>query len=104
MSRAFKCYAYRNGDRWSAICVDLDVAGDGESFEEAWNSLAICMELYLDGLDGLPPEEGRRLLTRKAPFAVRAKLAFLTAVRGRLGARGARYRRFTLWSVAPRLS
>ena len=104
MNLAFKCYAYRDGYRWSAICTDLDIAVDGDSFEDARESLTACIELYLDGLDELPAEEKRRFLTRKAPLHVRAKLAILTAFHGGVRNRAARLRQFTLRPHAPLLS
>ena len=104
MSKAFKCYAYRDGRRWSAICTDLDIAVDGKSFEETKESLTTCIELYLDGLDELPPEEQSRFLTRKAPLHVRVKLAILTTLDGAIRNRAARLRQFTLRPHAPVLS
>ena len=29
MSLALRCYAYRDGETWEAICVDLDIATFG---------------------------------------------------------------------------
>ena len=104
MSRAFKCYAYQNGRHWSAICTDLDLAVDGKSFEETQEALTACIELYLDGLDGLPPDEKRHFLTRKAPLHVRARLAILTTLAGGIRNRAARLRQFTLRPHAPLLS
>jgi predicted RNase H-like HicB family nuclease len=80
-SRNLRCYAEgRNGD-WEAICLDLDIAVQGGSFEEVFSSLKEAISLYLESVTDLPPEERRDLLHRPAPFPVRFK--FLThALRG----------------------
>lgn len=104
MSQGFKCYAYRNGKGWSAICTDLDIAVDGKSFEDTKESLTVSIELYLDGIDELPQEEQRRFLTRKSPLHLRAKLAVLNAVHGGIRVRSARLQQFTLQPHAPLFS
>ena len=75
MSLALRCYAYRDGETWEAICVDLDIATFAATLDEVKASLAACIEMYLEGIDELPVEERRRFLTRKAPWHVRTKLA-----------------------------
>ena len=72
---ALQCYAYRRGQRWHAICTDLDVAVDGESSPAVVASLEICIDLYLERIAELPTEERGRFLTRRAPWRVRASLA-----------------------------
>ena len=80
-SRSLRCYAEgRDGD-WEAICLDLDIAVQGSSFEEVFSSLQEAISLYLETVTELPPQEQRSLLHRPAPFPVRLK--FLThALRG----------------------
>jgi predicted RNase H-like HicB family nuclease len=80
-SRSLHCYAEgRDGD-WEAICLDLDIAVQGSSFEEVFTSLQEAISLYLESVTDLPPEERRDLLRRPAPFPVR--LRFLAhALRG----------------------
>ena len=78
MSLTFRCHAYGNGESWEAICVDLDIATFGASLDEVKASLATCVEMYLEAVAESPPEEQRRLLARRAPWHVRAKLAALT--------------------------
>ena len=72
---ALQCYAYRRGQRWHAICTDLDVAVDGESLPAAVESLKNCIDLYLEDVAELPAEERGRFLTRRAPWRLRASLA-----------------------------
>jgi predicted RNase H-like HicB family nuclease len=80
-SRLLRCYAEgRNGD-WEAICLDLDIAVQGGSFEEVFSSLQEAISLYLERVTDLPAQEQRALLHRPAPLLVRFK--FLThALRG----------------------
>jgi predicted RNase H-like HicB family nuclease len=84
-SRSLHCYAEgRDGD-WEAICLDLDVAVQGGSFEEVFTSLREAISLYLESVADLSPQEQRHLLQRPAPLSVRLK--FLThAARGLLAA------------------
>jgi predicted RNase H-like HicB family nuclease len=80
-SRSLRCYAEgRDGD-WEAICLDLDIAVQGGSFEEVFTSLQDAISLYLESVNDLPAQERRALLHRPAPFYLRFK--FLThALRG----------------------
>ena len=78
MTRDLKCYAYRVGDTWEAICVDLDIATFAPSLDEVKESLALCIELYLKRVAELPAEEQGDFLTRKSPWHLRAGLAFKT--------------------------
>ena len=75
MNLTLRCYAQECGDKWHAICTDLDIAVDGASLEEAKASLAACIGLYLEGIEDLPAAERRRLLTRRTPWHIRAKMA-----------------------------
>lgn len=80
MDLTLQCYARLCGDQWHAICTDLDVAADGASLGEAKASLATCIELYLEGIKTMPPGDRHALLTRRAPWHVRAKMAFLSSL------------------------
>jgi predicted RNase H-like HicB family nuclease len=81
--RTLRCYAEGHDGDWEAICLDVDIAVQGNSFEEVFRSLQDAISLYLESVTSLPPEEQRDLLRRPAPFPVRFK--FLThALRGLL--------------------
>ena len=83
-TRTLHCYAEGRDGEWEAICLDLDIAVQGGSFEEVFASLQEAIALYLETVADLQPEERRPLLHRHAPFFVRLK--FLThAVRGLFG-------------------
>jgi hypothetical protein len=60
----------RDGD-WEAICLDLDIAVQGESFDEVAGSLHAAIATYYSDARAEEPDARRRLLNRKAPLAVR---------------------------------
>ncbi len=73
MTRTLRCYAEgRDGD-WEAICFDLDIAVQGRSFVEVFNSLNEAINLYSKSVRALPEQERRRLLDRPAPLSLRLK-------------------------------
>ena len=78
MTRDLRCYAYRNGGTWEAICVDYDIATFAPSFEEVKASLVTCIELFLEGVAEASPEDRERLLRRRSPWLLRVKLATLS--------------------------
>jgi predicted RNase H-like HicB family nuclease len=80
-TRTLHCYAEgRDGD-WEAVCLDLDIAVQGRSFEEVFGSLQEAISLYLKTVADLPADQQPALLRRPVPFFVRLK--FLThAARG----------------------
>lgn len=64
-----------------AICLDLDIAVQGSSFEEVFASLRDAIALYLETVADLPPEERHSLLHRRAPFPMLSPGIPPTAVR-----------------------
>ena len=73
MTRTLRCYAEgRDGD-WEAICLDLDIAVQGRSFVEVFNSLNEAIEVYSESVRALPEHERRHLLDRPAPLSLRLK-------------------------------
>jgi predicted RNase H-like HicB family nuclease len=80
-TRTLHCYAEGRDGNWEAICLDLDIAVQGQSFDEVFASLREAILLYLETVADLPPQEQPSLLQRPAPLSVRLK--FLThAARG----------------------
>ena len=72
-TRTLHCYAEgRDGD-WEAVCLDLDIAVQGRSFEEVSMSLRKGIALYLEAVEDLPPDERGKLLRRRSPLTVRLK-------------------------------
>lgn len=77
MTQALRCYAYRDGETWEAICVDYDLATFAPSLDEVKASLVTCIELFLEGVAEASPEDRAHLLRRRSPWLLRAKLAVL---------------------------
>jgi predicted RNase H-like HicB family nuclease len=72
-TRTLHCYAEgRDGD-WEAVCLDLDIAVQGRSFEEVFDSLQEAISLYLKTAADLPVDQRPALFHRPVPFMVRLK-------------------------------
>jgi predicted RNase H-like HicB family nuclease len=72
-NRTLHCYAEGRDGNWEAICLDLDIAVQGRSFEEVFSSLQEAVSLYLETVADVEPDEQRALLRRSAPLSVRLK-------------------------------
>ena len=101
MSLTFRCFAYRGRQSWEAICADLDIAVFGGSIEEVEASLETCIQMHLEGVSELPPDEQGRLLARQSPWYVRARLSLIMWL-ARLRGNAERARRFTVEYHLPR--
>ena len=84
MDRMLLCHAKGHTGDWEAICLDLDIAVQGESFEDVFGSLNESISLYLDAIEDLPDADQARLLHRRAPLSIRLKF-FLYALWSLLG-------------------
>lgn len=74
------CFAWGEDGDWEAICLDLDIAVQGESFEEVKSLLNEAIGSYLDVVKQVSPKEAKRLLNRRAPLLtqLRVKIPFWT--------------------------
>jgi len=54
MTRRFTAHLWREGDLWVAQCLEVDVASQGETEEEALANLKEALELFLE-----PPTPSR---------------------------------------------
>ncbi|MGH8478209.1 MAG: DUF1902 domain-containing protein [Gammaproteobacteria bacterium] len=64
-----RCYAQKVGDQWQALCLDLSLAAQGDTFAEVRDKLdAMVAEYVYDALAGEDREYGPQLLTRRAPL------------------------------------
>lgn len=70
------CYVRGHDDHWEGICVDLDIAVQADSQKETYLLLETSILEYLRSLADEAPEVREKLLKRRAPLYVRAKLAF----------------------------
>lgn len=82
MQRILWCYAHETNGVWQAICVDLDIAVQGKSFDEVKKLLELSVETYIDTARNESPEVRRQLLSRRAPFWLRTRLALTSKWRG----------------------
>ena len=98
---ALRCMAEGRDDEWTAICIDLDIAVQGNSFAEVKDSLNQAIDMYLEGVSELPSEERERLLKRRAPWPVRLKYHLLLFLSRFSRRDGGRRRSFTLSAHAP---
>ncbi len=66
-----RCYAERDGALWVAVCLDLSLAAQGDSYEEARQKLDAQIHEYVhDALAGQDRAHALQLMTRrKAPFS-----------------------------------
>jgi len=90
----------QDGD-WEAICIDLDIAAQGGSFEEVRDSLHEAIDMFLERIAELPEEERRQLLRHRSPWYLRAQFVILSCVARHGENDGARRRPFTLHTHAP---
>jgi hypothetical protein len=70
-SRTFSCYAHGKASSWEAICVDLDIAVQGQTFTEVFDLLNEAISTYVEDAMNEDRETAIRLLHRRAPFSVR---------------------------------
>ncbi|MCK9394339.1 MAG: DUF1902 domain-containing protein [Methylobacter sp.] len=63
-----KCYAKQEEGIWVAVCLDLGLAAQGNSFDESKRKLEEQIVFYVD--EALQDKEyGSQLLSRKAPLS-----------------------------------
>jgi predicted RNase H-like HicB family nuclease len=74
-----RCYAIRRDALWSAICIDLCLAAQGASFEEARRKLAEQIAEYVTEAVTIDQEHAGYLLRRKAPLSQRLTWQLLRA-------------------------
>lgn len=95
-SLILRCFAVREDGMWSAMCIDLCLAAQSESYEEARVKLhaQICEYVY-DALCGDDREHAEYLLTRKSPLSIRWRYYLARAAGGLLTWRRVVLRLFT---------
>jgi hypothetical protein len=76
-----RCFAEKKGDLWQAFCLDLNLAAQGDTSEEARRKLhAQIAEYVYDALAGPDQEYADQLLKRPAPASIRARYYFYNAL------------------------
>ena len=67
-SLIFRCYAKKEGSQWVAVCIDLSLAAQADSCNEATEKLELMMLSYVDEALGVHSAYSKQLLSRKAPL------------------------------------
>ena len=73
--RNLTCYAWGKPGDWEALCVDLDIATQGGSFEEVKRDLELAVEDFLDYAAELPESNRQFLLSYRTPWGMRLRLS-----------------------------
>lgn len=76
-SRVLFGYAHGRPGAWEAICVDLDIAVQGSSFEEVRDLLNEAVASFAEDARRERPRDAERLLRRRAPLWVQLKFVGL---------------------------
>ena len=69
------CMAEGTQGQWEAICLNFDIAVQGDTFEEVYHSLDEAVRSYLETVHTYPEDDKRRLLSRSVPLWLRLKFA-----------------------------
>ena len=65
-----RCLARGSRDGWEAICLDYDIAVQGDTFDEVYRLLKESVHSYLEYACTLPKAEAITLLNRRAPMRI----------------------------------
>ena len=69
-----RCYAEHADGQWQAVCLDLNLAAQDDTFKGVKEKLAQMMASYVyDALVGVDKEHADDLLSRSAPLSLWAK-------------------------------
>lgn len=77
-----RCYAKRDGDQWVAVCIDLCLAAQSDSFEAARRALDQQIISYVDEALTVDRASAFELLNRKAPLSQRAEYWLIRFMHG----------------------
>ena len=65
-----RCFAKKENNYWVAVCVDLSLATQADSFEAAQQKLDEQVKSYINEALSIHREYADELLTRKAPLSL----------------------------------
>lgn len=77
-----RCYAKRDGDQWVAVCIDLCLAAQADSFAEARAALDAQVVSYVEEALTVDRASAYELLNRKAPVSQRLEYWFIRLMYG----------------------
>ena len=69
--RILRCYAKKEQSYWVAVCIDLSLAAQADSMQEAIEKLESMIETYVDEAYTIHKDYAHQLLNRKAPLSQR---------------------------------
>jgi predicted RNase H-like HicB family nuclease len=73
-----KCYAEQEENCWVAVCINFNLAAQGDSFEEVKTKLEAMINDYVyDALAGEDKAYAAQLLSRSAPLSARLRFHFI---------------------------
>lgn len=75
MARTFTCVAEDHGDGWEAICLDFDIAVQGDTFEDVRRMLEEAVHSYLAIVRMEDAATQKRLMRRSVPLSLRLSYA-----------------------------
>lgn len=67
-----RCFAKHQGDLWVAFCVDLNLAAQSNTLEDAKRRLHSQIDDYMEDLHGVHKEHAADLFPRRAPVRIMA--------------------------------
>lgn len=78
-------FAFQQEGQWVSVCIDFDLAAQGDTFQESHEKLRAMIEDYVaDALIGPDRDFAGQLLSRKSPLRLRAYYHFIVTLQ-RLG-------------------
>jgi len=70
MKRPFAATVWREGNWYVSQCLEIDIASQGETEEEALENLKEALELHFEAPVATRPPEWDQLLTIRQPLSV----------------------------------
>lgn len=77
MTKILRCYAKKEQAQWVAVCIDLGLAAQADSLEQAKHKLESMVETYIQEAVGVHRQYAKQLLTRKSPLSQRLEYYFI---------------------------
>ena len=78
--RVLRCIAEGRQGQWEAVCLDFDLAVQGDSFDEVYHQLNDMIVSYVQEVCEYEEKDRTRLLSRRAPFLLRLKFVMMYIV------------------------
>ena len=69
MTTKLRCYAKKEQSHWVAVCIDLSLAAQADTANEAIEKLEAMIDSYINEALGIHKDYAKQLLSRKAPLS-----------------------------------